>query len=104
MGRHEGHRANGRAMFDGDPVATFNHVYGYGKNPSYDGTHANPSILAGYDEDRTITDVTFDNLVINGELNHAETVMVSHVGFPSLYANEHGYNLMFGRYANGGMQ
>ncbi|MFY1668563.1 alginate lyase family protein [Plantactinospora sp. WMMB334] len=39
--------------------------------------------LGGYDEDGTITDVTFDNLVINGELNHAETVLVSHVGFPS---------------------
>lgn len=36
------------------------------KDIRYDGTGDNLSVIAGYDENRKITNVTFDNLVING--------------------------------------
>lgn len=36
------------------------------KNISYTGTHANVSIIAGYDDTRAIKNITFENLVING--------------------------------------
>ncbi len=36
------------------------------KNISYAGTHANVSIISGYNEARGITHITFENLVING--------------------------------------
>ncbi|WBO63057.1 glycosyl hydrolase family 28 protein [Streptomyces camelliae] len=40
----------------------------YIKNLSYTGTHANPSIFVGYDADHAIKNVTFENLVINGQV------------------------------------
>jgi hypothetical protein len=36
------------------------------KNITYTGTHSEISIIAGYDEQRKVKNVTFDNLVING--------------------------------------
>ncbi|KAK7420343.1 hypothetical protein QQX98_002766 [Neonectria punicea] len=36
------------------------------KNLVYDGTHAATSVIAGYDEDRTIDGITFQNLTVNG--------------------------------------
>ncbi|MBC8097645.1 MAG: glycoside hydrolase, partial [Akkermansiaceae bacterium] len=36
------------------------------RNVTYTGSHANVSILAGYDESRAIKNVIFENLVING--------------------------------------
>ncbi|MDF3143687.1 MULTISPECIES: glycosyl hydrolase family 28 protein [unclassified Streptomyces] len=39
----------------------------YIKNLSYNGTHANPSVMVGYDADHAIKNVTFQNLVINGK-------------------------------------
>jgi hypothetical protein len=38
------------------------------KNITYTGTHAEQSIIAGYDEARKIKNVVFENLVINGRL------------------------------------
>ncbi|MFF5138741.1 glycosyl hydrolase family 28 protein [Streptomyces sp. NPDC013157] len=38
----------------------------YVKNLTYTGTRANPSLFLGYDADHAITNVTFENLVING--------------------------------------
>jgi hypothetical protein len=38
----------------------------YFKNVSYQGQHANLSILEGYSEDRGIKNIVFDNLNING--------------------------------------
>ncbi|WP_183580888.1 glycosyl hydrolase family 28 protein [Mucilaginibacter sp. X5P1] len=38
----------------------------YFKNVSYKGTHANMSVIAGYDEQRLIKNITFENLIING--------------------------------------
>lgn len=38
------------------------------KDIRYNGTHANPSIIAGYDDSRAIKNVTFENLVINGRI------------------------------------
>jgi hypothetical protein len=38
------------------------------KNVSYNGTHANPSIIAGYDDSRAIKNVVFENLKINGRV------------------------------------
>jgi hypothetical protein len=66
----EGQLVNLRVMF--------NHKYNTGpgrgiekvyfKNITYNGNHANLSIIAGYDSARSIRDVVFDNLKINGEL------------------------------------
>jgi len=36
------------------------------KDITYNGTHANPSVVAGYDEPRNIKNVIFENLTING--------------------------------------
>jgi hypothetical protein len=38
------------------------------KDISYSGTHANPSIIAGYDDSRNIKNITFENLTINGRV------------------------------------
>jgi hypothetical protein len=38
------------------------------KNISYDGSHANLSMIAGYDSSRSIRNVTFENLRLNGKL------------------------------------
>ncbi|WP_327185710.1 glycosyl hydrolase family 28 protein [Streptomyces sp. NBC_01334] len=40
----------------------------YVKNLSYRGTHANPSLFLGYDAEHSIKNVTFENLVINGQV------------------------------------
>lgn len=70
----------------------------YVKNLSYTGTHANPSLFLGYDADRAITNVTFENLVING------VVIADSMKKPAWYAttdaiqwfsNEHVTNLRF---------
>ncbi|MGH1552558.1 hypothetical protein ACRAWF_12055 [Streptomyces sp. L7] len=70
----------------------------YVKNLSYTGTHANPSLFLGYDAERAITNVTFENLVING------LVVADSMKKPSWYYttdaiqwfyNEHVTNLKF---------
>ncbi|MET9080425.1 glycosyl hydrolase family 28 protein [Streptomyces sp. NPDC004237] len=70
----------------------------YVKNLSYTGTHANPSLLLGYDADHAIKNVTFENLVING------VVIADSMKKPSWYyttdaiqwfSNEHVTNLRF---------
>jgi hypothetical protein len=40
----------------------------YIKNLTYTGTHANPSVFVGYDEEHAIKNVTFENLVVNGRV------------------------------------
>ena len=68
------------------------------KNLSYNGTHANPSILVGYDEDRPISNVTFENLVINGMAVHdtmQKPTWYLTSDFVPMYANEHVHNLTF---------
>lgn len=37
------------------------------KDITYNGKNAEMSIISGYDESRTVSDITFDNLVINGQ-------------------------------------
>lgn len=70
----------------------------YVKNLTYTGTHANPSLLLGYDADHAIKNVTFENLVINGR------VIADSMQKPKWYqttdaiqwfANEHVLNLRF---------
>ncbi|MGM9735145.1 MAG: glycosyl hydrolase family 28 protein [Candidatus Cryptobacteroides sp.] len=40
------------------------------RNITYDGTNSEMSVICGYSPDRKITNVRFENLVINGELIH----------------------------------
>lgn len=40
----------------------------YIKDMSCNGTNANPALLLGYDGTHTVTNVTFENLVINGQV------------------------------------
>lgn len=70
----------------------------YIKNLTYTGTHANPSLLLGYDADHAIKNVTFENLVING------VVIADSMRKPTWYyttdaiqwfSNEHVTNLRF---------
>lgn len=70
----------------------------YVRNLSYTGSQANPSILVGYDDARGISDVTFENLVVNGALiatgmPKPTWYLVS--DFVPMYANEHVTNLTF---------
>jgi hypothetical protein len=68
------------------------------KNMVYNGTHANPSILEGYDSDRSIDFVTFENLVINGK-QIADTMKkptwYETSDFVPMFANDHTNNLTF---------
>jgi hypothetical protein len=70
----------------------------YVKNLSYTGTHARPSLFLGYDAEHAISNVTFENLVING------VVVADSMKKPSWYYttdeiqwfyNEHVTNLKF---------
>ena len=38
------------------------------KDITYNGTHANPSIIAGYDNTRMVKNVIFENLKVNGRV------------------------------------
>ncbi|MEU9956367.1 putative Ig domain-containing protein [Streptomyces sp. NPDC050982] len=70
----------------------------YVRNLTYDGTHADTAILTGYDADRPVKNVTFQNLTVNGTVVHhgmekpgwfLTTDMVP------MFANEHVWNLRF---------
>jgi hypothetical protein len=70
----------------------------YVKNLTYTGTNAKPSLFLGYDAEHAITNVTFENLVING------VVVADSMKKPSWYYttdavqwyyNEHVTNLRF---------
>ncbi|MGP4084277.1 putative Ig domain-containing protein [Streptomyces sp. KR55] len=70
----------------------------YVRNLTYDGTHAGMAILTGYDADRPIKNLTFQNLAVNGTVVHDKmrkpgwyltTDMVP------AFANEHVQNLRF---------
>lgn len=70
----------------------------YIKNLAYTGTHAWPSILVGYDESHLITNVTFENLVVNGAKiydgdGHAAWYKTS--DYVPMFTNEHVTNLTF---------
>jgi hypothetical protein len=64
---HEGQLVNLRVMFN----RKYNTAPGRGienvlfKNITYNGDHSNISVIAGYDDARSIKDVTFENLRIN---------------------------------------
>jgi len=38
------------------------------KDITYNGTHANPSVIAGYDDSREVKNIVFENLKINGRV------------------------------------
>ena len=40
------------------------------KDITYNGNRAEMSVIAGYDDTRKVSDITFDNLVINGQKIH----------------------------------
>ncbi|RKL32496.1 hypothetical protein BFJ72_g10439 [Fusarium proliferatum] len=64
----------------------------------YTGTKASMSIFIGYDEDRTISNVTFENLVINGKVisdNMQKPGWYLTTDFIPAYANEHVHNMTF---------
>ncbi|MGW3409698.1 glycosyl hydrolase family 28 protein [Streptomyces sp. NPDC000888] len=70
----------------------------YIKNLSYTGTNASVSHMVGYGPDNGIKNVTFENLVINGQLvsdtdGHARWYKTA--DFVPMYVNEHVTNLRF---------
>ncbi|KUM61792.1 hypothetical protein ACN42_g5317 [Penicillium freii] len=68
------------------------------KDLIYEGTHASPSLLLGYDRQRPITNITFVNLQINGKMiddNMKKPSWYSSADFVPLFANEHVHNLSF---------
>lgn len=65
------------------------------RNMTYTGTHANPSIMVGYDADHAINNVTFQNLVINGKFIGNGMKKPGWYTFTDMmpaYANEHVLN------------
>ena len=67
-------------------------------NLNYNGNHSNPSLLIGYNEERTITNVTFKNLTVNGLLisntmKKPTWYLVS--DFVPMFSNEHVLYLSF---------
>ncbi|MEU0386252.1 putative Ig domain-containing protein [Streptomyces chartreusis] len=70
----------------------------YIRNMTYTGTHANPSIMVGYDADHAIKNVTFQNLVINGKAIANGMKKPGWYKFTDMmpaYANEHVINPRF---------
>ncbi|KAF5989562.1 endo-polygalacturonase [Fusarium bulbicola] len=64
----------------------------------YTGTKASMSIFVGYDEERTISNVTFENLVINGKVisdSMQKPGWYLTTDFIPAYANEHVHNMTF---------
>ncbi|KAJ4322146.1 hypothetical protein N0V84_004981 [Fusarium piperis] len=68
------------------------------RNLSYNGKNAGTSIFTGYNEERTISNVTFENLVVNGQ-TISDTMRKPGwyltTDFIPLYANEHVKGLTF---------
>ncbi|KAH8815528.1 endo-polygalacturonase [Xylogone sp. PMI_703] len=70
----------------------------YIKDLTYSGTNANPSLLLGYDADHTISNVTFENLSINGQFIYdtmRKPTWYYTADFVPMFANEHVLNLTF---------
>ncbi|RHZ54707.1 hypothetical protein CDV55_102681 [Aspergillus turcosus] len=70
----------------------------YIKGLQYNGTHANPSLVLGYDEQRKITNVTFEDLVVNGKKIYdgmRKPTWYYTADFVPMFANEHVHNLTF---------
>jgi Glycosyl hydrolases family 28 len=71
------------------------------KDVTYNGTHANPSIIAGYDDSREIKNIVFENLKINGRVISDD--MPGKPGFyktgdlAEFFVGEHVENLVFRR-------
>jgi hypothetical protein len=68
------------------------------RNMTYTGTHANPSVMVGYDADHAINNVTFQNLVINGKFIGNGMKKPGWYKFTDMmpaYANEHVLNTRF---------
>ncbi|UXY23637.1 glycosyl hydrolase family 28 protein [Streptomyces cynarae] len=95
-----GQLINMRVMFN----KTYNTSVGRGidgvyiKNLAYNGTHANPAIMVGYDADHAINNVTFQNLVINGKFIGNGMKKPGWYKFTDMmpaYANEHVLNMRF---------
>lgn len=93
-----GQLINMRVMFNTD----YNTSPGRGisnvtiRNLSYNGDNANTAIMVGYDEDRMIEHVTFQNLTINGKAIYDAMQKPSWyltTDFIPAYANEHVKNL-----------
>ncbi|KAF5577146.1 tat pathway signal sequence domain-containing protein [Fusarium pseudoanthophilum] len=64
----------------------------------YTGTKASMSLFVGYDEERTISNVTFENLVINGKVisdDMQKPGWYRTTDFIPAYANEHVHNMTF---------
>lgn len=68
------------------------------RNMVYKGTHANPSIFEGYDDERSIDGVRFEGLVVNGKaiadaMQKPAWYLAS--DFVPMFANDHTKNLVF---------
>ena len=68
------------------------------RNMVYKGTHANPSIFEGYDDERSIDGVRIEGLVVNGKkiadaMQKPAWFLAS--DFVPMFANDHTKNLVF---------
>ena len=69
------------------------------KDITYNGKNTGLSIISGYDETRTVSDITFDNLVINGQ--HISDTMPGKPAWyktgdmARIYIGEHVNNVIF---------
>jgi hypothetical protein len=83
----------------------FNHKYNtspgrgienvYFKNITYNGSHADHSVIAGYDDARTVKNVVFENLVING------TVISDQMTKPAWYKTSDMARFFVGEHVDG---
>lgn len=96
----EGQLINLRVMYNSkyntSPGRGIRNVYIKGLH--YDGANANPSLMLGYDSQRNITNVTFEDLVVNGKKIYdgmKKPTWYYTADFVPMFANEHVYNLTF---------
>ncbi|MDR3542614.1 MAG: glycosyl hydrolase family 28 protein [Desulfosporosinus sp.] len=94
----EGQLVNLRVFFNGK----YNTSPGRGienilfKDITYNGTHANPSIVAGYDDSRKINNILFENLKINGR-----TISDDMPGKPGYFKTADMANIFVGEHVDG---
>ena len=66
------------------------------KNISYTGTHANMSVIAGYDERHLVKNIVFENLTINGQV-----ITDTMPGKPGFYKTGDMANIFIGEHTEG---
>lgn len=96
LGQLVNFRTMNNSMYNTSPGNLIQNVYI--KDMSYQGDHANPSLVLGFDTSHPIINITFDNLTVNGKQIYdtmKKPTWYYTSDFVPLFANEHVSDLTF---------